>query len=177
MAFAHTSAPGGTRRARKAMPLPKTWTVLTPGGGQHPLECSIAALPVSLRLPPPRANSGHAVGPAAESFLGVAFAAASWLRELGKGKCAVRCPWAQEHSRDGRDGSARSDGEDSSAALLPPTMRCASAPSGGGTAPDEHPQCAPCPSLRRRSLAPHKPIPRHTSALYRLARPTKGVTP
>ena len=61
--------------------------------GAPPLECSIADLPVSLSA-------------TAQSK----FRPCRW--------CALRCPWVHEHSRDGR---ARGDGEDPSAALLPPT--------------------------------------------------------
>ncbi|WP_394840504.1 hypothetical protein LVJ94_05120 [Pendulispora rubella] len=33
----------------------------------------------------------------------------------------MRCPWVHEHSRDDHSGKARGGGDDSSAALLPPT--------------------------------------------------------
>jgi hypothetical protein len=62
---------------------------------------------------------GTAVGPAACSFLGVAFAAAELLgSKVGPhGATAVRCPWFAEHS-DGRG-----DGCDLSTVILPPTKR------------------------------------------------------
>jgi len=215
-------------------PLPHTWTVLTPSGGQHfyfryrgvgrvvgslgdgidvkhdgyvvappsvhpnggvyrwdagahPLESSMAELPPSLQRQPSKTDAGAPVGPAVESFLGIAFAAASWLgRPLGGGKCAVRCPWLHEHSCDGRDRAARGAGQDSSAALLPPTsdarlgaFRC------------QHGHCAGRTTLDVLRVLPPEAIDRaaraypqaYKNALYRLARPahvgipSKGAMP
>ena len=59
---------------------------------------------------------GESIGSAADSFYGVAFAAANWIgRPLTQGKYAVRCPWAHLHSDN------RGCGDDSSSVLLPPT--------------------------------------------------------
>jgi Bifunctional DNA primase/polymerase, N-terminal len=61
---------------------------------------------------------GAAAGPAAESFVGIAFAAAQMLghKTGARGATAARCPWFAEHS-DGRG-----DGCDLSTVVLPATQ-------------------------------------------------------
>lgn len=44
---------------------------------------------------------GEPDGEASDSFLGAAFSSLGWLGpKLGEGKYAVRCPWADQHSKD-----------------------------------------------------------------------------
>jgi hypothetical protein len=87
--------------------------------GALPSETPLAEMPewlIDLSRDRSRQASVVAVGPVAESFFGIAFAAAGWMgRALPDGKYAVLCPWLSEHS-DGRG-----DGNDSSTVLMPPT--------------------------------------------------------
>ncbi len=87
--------------------------------GALPSETTLAEMPewlIDLSRDRARPASVTPVGPVADSFFGVAFAAAGWIgRALPDGKYAVRCPWMQEHS-DGRG-----NGDDSSTVLMPPT--------------------------------------------------------
>jgi len=87
--------------------------------GALPSETTLAEMPEwlsDLSRDRSRQTPVVAVGPVAESFLGIAFAVAGWIgRALPDGKYAVICPWLGEHS-DGRG-----DGNDSSTVLMPPT--------------------------------------------------------
>jgi hypothetical protein len=77
---------------------------------------------VRLAGPARRVDYGPATGPAAKSFLGVAFNAAGLLgRELPNGKAIAECPWASDHGV--HDGERRGAGDDSSTAILPPTEK------------------------------------------------------
>lgn len=86
--------------------------------GGHPSEVAFADCPAWIvklaKTKSARPAATPATGPAASSFFGVAFAAASMvIGEARNGALLVRCPWAAEHT-GGRDG-------DGSSVVLPPT--------------------------------------------------------